>query len=45
MIPDEEAHPHIDYKGRIALCHNGLITNYEELLIEIKEKNYPVDHK
>ena len=28
---DENAHPHVDYKNRIALVHNGIIENYYEL--------------
>ena len=28
---DNNAHPHVDYKNRIALVHNGTINNYSEL--------------
>ncbi|MDO4772710.1 MAG: glutamine--fructose-6-phosphate transaminase (isomerizing) [Bacillota bacterium] len=28
---DENAHPHADSKGRIALVHNGIFENYEEV--------------
>jgi glucosamine 6-phosphate synthetase-like amidotransferase/phosphosugar isomerase protein len=31
-IPDDHAHPNIDYKDRIALFHNGRIANSEDLL-------------
>jgi glucosamine 6-phosphate synthetase-like amidotransferase/phosphosugar isomerase protein len=31
-IPDEHAHPNIDFKSRIALFHNGRIANSEDLL-------------
>jgi len=35
---DINAHPHIDYKNRIALVHNGIIENYFELKTELEEK-------
>ncbi len=38
---DENAHPHIDCSGRIALVHNGIIENYREL----KEKLSKSGHK
>jgi glucosamine--fructose-6-phosphate aminotransferase (isomerizing) len=28
---DVNAHPHFDHKKRIALVHNGIIVNYQEL--------------
>jgi glucosamine--fructose-6-phosphate aminotransferase (isomerizing) len=28
---DENSHPHLDQKGRIALVHNGVIENYDRL--------------
>ena len=28
---DENAHPHVSYKGDIALVHNGIIENYQQL--------------
>lgn len=31
-IPEDHAHPNIDYKDRIALFHNGRIANSEDLL-------------
>ena len=31
-IPDDHAHPNIDYKNRIALFHNGRIANTEDLV-------------
>lgn len=33
---DENAHPHSDYKNRIALVHNGTIENYAELKAELE---------
>ena len=35
---DVNAHPHFDHKQRIALIHNGIITNYHELKTELDEK-------
>lgn len=35
---DINAHPHFDHKQRIALIHNGIITNYHELKTELNEK-------
>ena len=41
-IPNEHAHPNIDYKKRIALFHNGFIANYDELFAELKELGVPI---
>ena len=30
-VTDENAHPHLDRSGRLALCHNGVIENYAAL--------------
>ena len=30
-VTDENAHPHLDRSGRLALCHNGVIENYSTL--------------
>jgi len=35
---DVNAHPHFDHKERVALVHNGIISNYFELRKELKEK-------
>jgi len=37
---DENAHPHIDCKGILALVHNGIIENYYELKKELQEKGH-----
>ena len=42
QIPEKNAHPNIDYKDRIALFHNGLIANYNDLLAEAKAKGVQV---
>jgi glucosamine--fructose-6-phosphate aminotransferase (isomerizing) len=36
---DANAHPHLDYKDRIALVHNGIIENYYELKKELEVKH------
>jgi glucosamine--fructose-6-phosphate aminotransferase (isomerizing) len=41
---DNNAHPHLDYKERIALIHNGIIENYYELKIEL-ETQYNIKFK
>ncbi|HXW39412.1 MAG TPA: glutamine--fructose-6-phosphate transaminase (isomerizing) [Acidimicrobiales bacterium] len=33
---DENAHPHVDCSGRIALIHNGIIENHTELSDELR---------
>jgi glucosamine--fructose-6-phosphate aminotransferase (isomerizing) len=35
---DINAHPHVDYKGRIALVHNGLIENCHVLIEELDSR-------
>lgn len=35
---DINAHPHTDMKGHIAVVHNGIIENYEELRTQLKAK-------
>lgn len=37
-IVDRNAHPHTDYKERIALVHNGTLSNVEELRAELVNK-------
>src|SRR4029079_9658157 len=34
-VTDENAHPHFDASGRIALVHNGVIENYQALKDEL----------
>lgn len=38
---DENAHPHLDYKNRIALCHNGTIENSLALKKELMALGIP----
>jgi len=37
---DENAHPHVDCKGRVAVVHNGIIENYVELKSELERKGH-----
>lgn len=36
---DENAHPHTDMSGKIAVVHNGIIENFAELKKELQEKH------
>ncbi|NQT25757.1 glutamine--fructose-6-phosphate transaminase (isomerizing) [candidate division KSB1 bacterium] len=36
----ENAHPHMDMHGKIALVHNGIIENYNDLRSELIEKGF-----
>lgn len=38
---DENAHPHADYKDRIAVVHNGTIENYNDIKEELKALGIP----
>jgi glucosamine--fructose-6-phosphate aminotransferase (isomerizing) len=37
---DENAHPHRDCTGRVAVVHNGIIENYEHLRAELDEAGH-----
>ncbi|MCX7653486.1 MAG: glutamine--fructose-6-phosphate transaminase (isomerizing) [Fervidobacterium sp.] len=37
---DRNAHPHTDCSGKIAVVHNGIIENYQELKKELLEKGH-----
>ena len=37
---DENAHPHVDCTGRIAVVHNGVISNFMELKEELARKGH-----
>jgi glutamine---fructose-6-phosphate transaminase (isomerizing) len=39
---DENAHPHLDWQGRLALVHNGIIENYQELRAELVRRKIPL---
>ena len=37
---DENAHPHFSNDDKIAVVHNGIIENYQELKARLQEKGY-----
>lgn len=37
---DENAHPHVDCSGKIAVVHNGIVENYVELRAELAAKGH-----
>ena len=37
---EENAHPHVDCTGRIAVAHNGIIENYMELREELQQSGH-----
>ncbi len=37
-VTQENAHPHTDSAGRVAVVHNGIIENYEELRNELRSE-------
>ncbi|GAA0297186.1 glutamine--fructose-6-phosphate transaminase (isomerizing) [Halarchaeum salinum] len=37
---DENAHPHTDCTGNVAVVHNGIIDNYDALKAELEEKGH-----
>lgn len=39
-VTQENAHPHLDCTGRVAVIHNGIIENYQELRREILEAGH-----
>jgi glucosamine--fructose-6-phosphate aminotransferase (isomerizing) len=39
---DQNAHPHRDWRGRIALVHNGIIENWQELRLELEKRKIPL---
>jgi len=40
-IPSEKnAHPHMDCKGKLAVVHNGIIENYQELKKRLKKEGH-----
>ncbi|GAB6036782.1 glutamine--fructose-6-phosphate transaminase (isomerizing) [Fundidesulfovibrio butyratiphilus] len=38
---ERNAHPHKDWRGRLAVIHNGIIENYQELRDELKAQGVP----
>src|SRR3954453_4332713 len=39
-VTQANAHPHSDCTGRVALVHNGIIENYEELRTALRERGH-----
>ena len=39
-VTDANAHPHLDCTGRIAVVHNGIIENWEELRLGLEERGH-----
>jgi len=39
-VSKENAHPHTDCSGKIAIVHNGIIENYNELKKELEKKGH-----
>lgn len=39
-VTEVNAHPHLDCTGRIALIHNGIFENYEEVKRTLERKNH-----
>ena len=37
---DNNAHPHVDNEGKLAVIHNGIIENYNQLKAEIQAKGH-----
>ncbi len=44
-VTEKNAHPHISSNQKIAVVHNGIIENYEELKNELLEKGYTFNSK
>ena len=40
MVTDTNAHPHSSSTGEVAIVHNGIIENHEELKKELQERGY-----
>jgi glucosamine--fructose-6-phosphate aminotransferase (isomerizing) len=40
---DENAHPHTDCTGRVAVVHNGVVENYDELRSELEARGHEFD--
>jgi glucosamine--fructose-6-phosphate aminotransferase (isomerizing) len=36
------AHPHVDFRNKISLVHNGVLDNYKEIKDSLEKKNIPV---
>lgn len=39
-VTDENAHPHLDCKNQIAVIHNGIVENYQDLKIKLSKNKH-----
>ncbi|MBI2144466.1 glutamine--fructose-6-phosphate transaminase (isomerizing) [Candidatus Woesearchaeota archaeon] len=39
-VTEENTHPHLDCSGKIAVVHNGIVDNYQELKQELLERGH-----
>jgi len=39
-VTDENAHPHLDCSGRLAIIHNGIVQNHRELRHELRDRGH-----
>ena len=39
-VTDENAHPHLDCTGRLAIIHNGIVQNFRELRYALAERGH-----
>src|SRR3954451_23161900 len=39
-VTDENAHPHLDCTGRLAIIHNGIVQNHADLRRELRERGH-----
>lgn len=39
-VVERNAHPHVGHSGTVAIVHNGIVENYLELKVELKEAGY-----
>ena len=37
---DENAHPHLDCSGRVAVIHNGIVENHQELRVSLEKEGH-----
>src|SRR3954468_2580631 len=39
-VTDENAHPHLDCTGRLAIIHNGIVQNHRDLRRELQDRGH-----
>ena len=40
-----KAHPHVDYRGKVAVVQHGILENYSEIKTELEENGHVFDFK